>query len=545
MGAAAAAATSEPGARCAAARLARLHGVYRPRRPRASPLYRLIERHCSKLSAVYDDRFAHRYGEWRPVITRVVDKFLACGIPDHGFARVRCGACAHEYLLAFSCKCRYCCPSCHAKRLALWCRWLEDTLLAPVPHRQVVLTIPQRLRVYCLYRRSLLGDMARVAARTITAAIRATTGERDLSVGIVASIQTHGSLANWHPHLHLVVTDGGFRPDGTFGSWPVHDVARFTEAFRRAVLRLFVRRELFDPDQARSMLAWPHSGSHVHDSVWAPADDRPFALRLARYCARNPVALERLEYQSDSGRVTYHSDQPDGPTAGSETLDALEFLARLVTHIPDTGQVLQRYSGWYASRTRGIRPQHSGAGGEDPRPVVVIAPAALSHQEARRRWAELLRRIFEVDPLTGPRCGAPMRIISSITDQRVIARILAHLWNRKAERAAQPVGRLRGARQRPPGPRNDSRPRSGLRSDRVAELGGAQACPHPWRDRARRSRATLRPAAAAHHTGSVPGPVPRFCARTPLAAARHSAYTLPGAIQIPIPITPGRFSHTL
>ena len=29
-------------------------------------------------------------------------------------------ACAHEYLLAFSCKCRYFCPSCHAKRLAIW-----------------------------------------------------------------------------------------------------------------------------------------------------------------------------------------------------------------------------------------------------------------------------------------------------------------------------------------------------------------------------------------------------------------------------------------
>lgn len=66
----------------------------------------------------------------------MVEKFLACGILEHGFARVRCGGCAHEYLLAFSCKCRYFCPSCHAKRLALWDLWLEETLLAPVPHRQ-------------------------------------------------------------------------------------------------------------------------------------------------------------------------------------------------------------------------------------------------------------------------------------------------------------------------------------------------------------------------------------------------------------------------
>lgn len=39
----------------------------------------------------------------------VADKFLECGIPDHGFARVRCDQCAYEYLLAFSCKRRYFC----------------------------------------------------------------------------------------------------------------------------------------------------------------------------------------------------------------------------------------------------------------------------------------------------------------------------------------------------------------------------------------------------------------------------------------------------
>jgi len=92
---------------------------------------------------------------------------------------------------------------------------LDTTLLAPVPHRQVVLTIPKRLRAYCLYHRPLLGEIASVAARTVTAAIRTLTGEGDLAVGIVACLQTHGSRANWHPHLHLLVTDGGFRPDGT------------------------------------------------------------------------------------------------------------------------------------------------------------------------------------------------------------------------------------------------------------------------------------------------------------------------------------------
>jgi hypothetical protein len=423
-------------------------GVYKPRRPQASPLFRLVQDRFEALRIVYDERFAATYGPWRAVMGEVAGKFLACGILDHGFARVRCGACGDEYLLAFSCKARYFCPSCHAKRLALWTLWLEESLLAPVPHRQVVLTIPKRLRAYCLYRRRLLGDIARVAARMVTMAVRALTGERELAVGIVACLQTHGSLANWHPHVHLLVTDGGFRPDGTFVPWPAHDAAQLTEAFRRAVLRLFVRLELFDPDEAAGMLQWPHSGFHVHDAVWVDQDDHAFARRLARYCARNPVALERLTYDAGATQVasvTYRSDKTAGPTAGSETMDPLEFLARVLCHIPDKGQVTTRYYGWYANRPRGTRRREAerAAGGGA---AVVVAPAVpLALREARRRWAELLRLIYEVDPLVCLRCGSTMRVVAVVTARATIDELLAHV------RARSPPGRGAGASApRPP-----------------------------------------------------------------------------------------------
>jgi hypothetical protein len=348
-------------------------------------------------------------------------------------------------LLAFSCTGRYFCPSCHAKRLASWAQWLDTTLLAPVPHRQVVLTIPKRLRAYCLYRRRLLGEIARVAARTVTAAIRTLTGEQDLAVGIVACLQTHGSRANWHPHLHLLVTDGGFRSDGTFVSWPAHDTARLTEAFRRAVLRLFVRLDLFDEDQAAGMLTWPHSGFHVHTAVWIPEDDRAFATRLARYCGRNPVALERLTYDRAERTVTYRSDKSEGPTAGTETADPLEFLARVLVHIPDKGHVTTRYYGWYANRPRGMRRQAARATADAPVPMavpMVVAPA-LAPTEATRRWAALLRQLFEVDPLVCPRCAGAMRIVACITQAAVIDQILAHLRTRAIAEAQ------RGARSPP------------------------------------------------------------------------------------------------
>jgi Putative transposase len=180
----------------------------------------------------------------------------------------------------------------------------------------------------------------------------------------------------------LLVTDGGFRPDGTFVSWPAHDTARLTEAFRRAVLRPFVRLDLFDEDQAAGMLTWPHSGFHVHTAVWDPEDDRAFATRLARYCARNPVALERLTYDCVAKVVTYRSDKSEGPTAGTETADALEFLARVLTHIPDKGQVTTRYYGWYGNRPRGRRRQAEPAAADAAlatgKESLGISPLAMS-----------------------------------------------------------------------------------------------------------------------------------------------------------------------
>ena len=153
----------------------------------------------------------------------------------------------------------------------------------------------------------------------------------------------------------------------------------------------------------------------MHDGVWVPAEDRAFTTRLARHCARAPVALERLAYEAATGTVRDQSDKATGPTAATETLDLLEWLARVVSHIPNKGPVLQRYYGWDANRTRGRRRR---AGMPEPRPLLEPTPveaAAPTLQKARRRWAELRRRIFGVDRLRCPRCWAPMRIVGFVT----------------------------------------------------------------------------------------------------------------------------------
>jgi hypothetical protein len=56
------------------------------------------------------------------------------------------------------------------------------------------------------------------------------------------------------------------------------------------------------------------------------------------------------------------------------------------------------------------------------------------------RWATLIKRVFEVDPLSCPNCGGEMKIIA-FTERcdlpDVVERILKHcdLWDRPASRA--------------------------------------------------------------------------------------------------------------
>ncbi len=299
-------------------------------------------------------------------------------------------------------------------------------------------------------------------------------------MGIVACLQTHGSRANWHPHLHLLVTDGGFRPDGTFVTWPAHDTARLTEAFRRAVLRLFVRRERFDEDQAAGTLTWPPSGFHAHTAVWVPEDDRAFATRLARYCARNPVALERLTSDRTAKAVTYRSDKSEGPTAGTETADPLEFLARVLVHMPDKGHVTTRYYGWYANRPRGMRQKAAPTGADGPSAIVPARP--LAPTEASRRWATLLQQIFEVDSLACPTCHGAMRIVAFITQTSVIDQILTHLRTRASRGAhagprSPPATRAPASRgaARAPRPFADAPPVTCVRPGRPATTRGPSA----------------------------------------------------------------------
>ncbi|MDH3817069.1 MAG: transposase, partial [Myxococcales bacterium] len=119
-----------------------------------------------------------------------------------------------------------------------------------------------------------------------------------------------------------------------------------------------------------------------------------------------------------------------------QTFDPLEFLARVIMHIPEPRRHLVRYYGWYSNVSRGKRNKEED---EQSRPIEETADApridgdrSADARSFRRSWAQLIKRIYEVDPLQCPSCGGEMKVVAFITEHEVVDRILRHL-KRKEE----------------------------------------------------------------------------------------------------------------
>jgi hypothetical protein len=136
------------------------------------------------------------------------------------------------------------------------------------------------------------------------------------------------------------------------------------------------------------------------------------------------------------GKVIY-----EGKTTGRfETFSALDFLARLVTHIPNKYEQTVRYYGYYSNKSRGVRAKAEAARSNQEiitaiQPEVyaqtgdstVIIPVSLSRKRFKKNWSRLIQKIYNVDPLKCPNCSGKMRIVAFIEEDTVVRKILKHL----------------------------------------------------------------------------------------------------------------------
>jgi hypothetical protein len=64
-------------------------GIYRARHPERTVLYRLLFHYIERFLTEYEGRFEKEYGYFRPVVQEVVERYFNCANPRSGFARTR------------------------------------------------------------------------------------------------------------------------------------------------------------------------------------------------------------------------------------------------------------------------------------------------------------------------------------------------------------------------------------------------------------------------------------------------------------------------
>jgi len=399
--------------------------AYRPRHPERTSFYQLFETHFDSYVRTYEDRFEARSGPLRPVVVRSVEDFFACGRLEGGFARIRCPKCRAEHLLAFSCRTRNFCSSCQAKRSVLFAEKLTWEILAPVPHRHWTFSIPRVLRGLFERDRKLMGLLSQTAYAAIRKTFQALFDRDDVRPGCVVSLQSHGAYgANWNPHAHAIVSDGVFSPDGEFLPLPSLDSGAVMQVFRRLIVERLHQADRLSESFMHNLLSWVHPGFSVF--AGPPSDGAALASleSQGRYITRPTLAMDALQKLQDGNLVL---ETPPDPRTGATRLllDPLEWIHRITMHIPDRGRHCQRFYGAYSNRGRVVRARVEGDSADAAADSQEDRDNSDISREARSTWARLVRKIFEADPLVCS-CGTRMRIVSFITDPRVVDRILRH-----------------------------------------------------------------------------------------------------------------------
>jgi len=240
-----------------------------------------------------------------------------------------------------------------------------------------------------------------------------------------------GAIRLFSTPIFCLATDGTIARDGCLHSLPWVDTEQMMRLFRHKLLRRLLAEEQITQAMVDLLLSWKHPGFSVFRGEPIEPHDTSARERLLSYCMHPPFALSRLRYDPDSATVCYHAGKTGAdPKETSDPVtvrSALDWLAAVVTHIPDKGQQLLRYYGHYSN----VRQAHKKRAG-----TAISLPAATPQspeqeeefrRQSRRAWARLIRKIYETDPLTCSRCGAVMRIISIIDQPPVIKKILLHL----------------------------------------------------------------------------------------------------------------------
>jgi hypothetical protein len=355
------------------------------------------------------DGFTHAHPRYQTAYYHdLVAKMLACGNPEQmGYVAYRCLQCGQgTHRVAMSCQSSLCWR--YAKvYVDNWVSQVSQVLHEGVIYRHLILTVPAMFRpIFSQTAAALVHALRQCGARCLDDLYSEVKGKA-LKGGYITVIHTHGRNGQYHPHVHLIATSGGY--DGVEESWehvrflPYDLLHRkwqwhLMDAFRKTLATDEMKR-LVDECFRRyrkGLVANVQKGR-------VPAQYHSLARYVAKYVVSPPIAVRRLE-RYDGQWVTYPYRSHRTDRTERETVDVKTCIGRMIQHTMPKGCKRIRYYGVQATKTFAKVKVAMQAALAKVEEVVTGAVKIIARLSYRQRYEKSTGR----DPLICSHCGGEM-----------------------------------------------------------------------------------------------------------------------------------------
>lgn len=290
-----------------------------------------------------------------------------------GMAKYCCSTCEHEHYIYRSCKHRFC-PTCGTIDTY---KWAEKTLqyLLNIKHHHVVITLPKGLRFLSKLNGNRIHDLLFQTSTSIL--LDWFNHKYKIKPGIVSVLHTAGADLKYHPHVHLIVTGGGLHmPSMTIKELPNAYLTRqrflankFKQEFCKQLLKIHKRQPLNLPkiwkDKPNRFLEFLDK---VQKQQWIVSIQKPLEdlSQIVGYVGRYTKRTCLSEYKlisHENNVVSFEYNDYKNTARGQKPLKSvcrlqtIEFLDRLLQHVPEKRYRMVRYMGLYNSHHKHLIPK--------------------------------------------------------------------------------------------------------------------------------------------------------------------------------------------
>ena len=364
-----------------------------------------------QIFAEHWDAFQHAHPRYQTsYYDSLVAKMLTCGNPEKmGYLEYRCLQCGQgKHLVPMSCKSSLC-LRCAKVYVDNWVSQVSKMLHEGVIYRHIILTVPAMFRTTFYHNAPvLLSALMRCGVQCLDDFYSEVRGKA-LRGGYIAVLHTHGRNGQYHPHLHLIATSGGYDEQGE--RWehlhylPYALLRRKWQWHLLTMLRQTVKTHEMDRLVDTCYTRYREGFVTNVQKGQVPAGYQSLARYVAKYVVSPPISVRRID-RYDGRRVTYHYRSHRTERVERETVEVDTFIGRMVQHTMPKGFKRIRYYGVQATKTFAKVKDMIHAALAKVEGVVKGAVKILARLTYRQRYAQSTGR----DPLICPHCRGEMGV---------------------------------------------------------------------------------------------------------------------------------------